>query len=546
MRTTLVAAATMAACMSFAAPPVKNPSLYPYGVAVAYNATLNNATVSWRADAPLATGFGVERRPVGKLEWSQVAYLGEPARSHLDPGLAPLTRYEYRVKAYRPGGPAEGYASATTATTALNFPYAVGYGRGIGPTNYTQAQQNADTRAMYSAWRAKYVTTSGAGTGGVRVYKPTEGGDTVSEGMGFGMLISVYMATNAAGDPSKGDFDGMLTYYKAKEKRVNGINYGLMNWRVAADGSIIDPYVAPDGDIDVAFALLVADKKWGSAGAINYKLEAVKILNALLAWTVLDRAPSDSKLINKGDMANLTRLETSVDYTMSSYQIVSYFKQFANASDAAAAGRWLGVMGAGYKLYDYFYKLNPGTALTPFTSYTQPGPNQYQQTTRGYNYGYDASRLPWRVGLDYLWHGNDNSAYAQTIYPGLNPNLAHDMPVRNVQWFDVATGGSLGVTTGNPQLAKTSYELHGGVSPGAVNQGQRSMVGAMAVGAMTDPVNQAWLNRAYEWMRVQVPGASYANSGVTLTPAYYSDTVMMVCMIAVTGNMPNLPSVPVP
>lgn len=251
-------AASMAATLVATIPGASAAVSEPYTVKVAYDPALLKATVTWGADAPGAYGYGIERRPVGRTAWNQVGYVNEPVRSYADTTVAPLTRYEYRVVAYRPGGPVAGYISTSSAAIALNFPYLRGYGRGILPTNYSQAQMDIDVRDMYNLWRAKYVTTAGAGTGGARVYKPDENGETVSEGQGYGMLISVYMAD--ATNQGKSDFDKMLTYLKAKRRVLSGESTGLMSWRINADGTVADAWTAPDGDLDAAFALLVADK----------------------------------------------------------------------------------------------------------------------------------------------------------------------------------------------------------------------------------------------------------------------------------------------
>lgn len=47
-------------------------------------------------------------------------------------------------------------------------------------------------------------------------------------------------------------------------------------------------------------------------------------------------------------------------------------------------------------------------------------------------------------------------------------------------------------------------------------------------------------------MRAQIPGQAYNVGGINVPPEYYGDTVLMVTMMAVTGNMPNLPEVPIP
>ena len=45
----------------------------------------------------------------------------------------------------------------------------------------------------------------------------------------------------------------------------DGTAPGLMPYLIKSDGSIGDPNSASDGDRDIAFALIAAHEKWGSA-----------------------------------------------------------------------------------------------------------------------------------------------------------------------------------------------------------------------------------------------------------------------------------------
>ncbi|WP_146204594.1 hypothetical protein [Massilia glaciei] len=213
-------------------------------------------------------------------------------------------------------------------------------------------------------------------------------------------------------------------------------------------------------------------------------------------------------------------------------------KQFAAVSDSTNAAKWRAMIPAMYKMYNHFMYANP-TGLTPFTFKTAAGTN-YANGLRGYNYGLDASRVPWRVGMDFLWYGFTNSTAAKAVHPTVNGYLSRDLPKRQAAWFNTAIGGT-STTAGMPQMAYESYELNGAVTPGKSRFGQRNMVSGMAVGAMTDGANQVFLNQAYQWMIKQTPGSSYSENGVTISPDYYGDTVLMFCLIAVTSNMPNLP-----
>ncbi|HYX36406.1 MAG TPA: glycosyl hydrolase family 8 [Oligoflexus sp.] len=421
-----------------------------------------------------------------------------------------------------PGSPAPSY----------DFPAGLKYLHGILPNKYTQDQMNQDLVTMWGAWRNVYLKEVSSSPKVLRV--ASENGETsLSEGTGYGLLISAYMAN--ASNTGKGDFDAILRYYKNYKKRnTKGENVGLMAWRIGANGDILDNWVAPDGDLDAAFALLVADKKWGSAGEFNYKQEAIAIINSLMKWSVHNRSPGASQLIARSDMA-LTDQESAGSWTMSSYQTVGYFNQFKKATNDP---RWLETLKAGYKMYDHFHKANPSTALTPYVLLTKPGTTQYSRKDgKGYNFGYDSCRTPWRVGIDYLWYGNANALSARSSDGSINPQIAHDMPNVNTKWLQR-------ISEGNPMNVRSSYELNGTPSATSFVGSQRNFVSPMAVAAMVDPSNQEWLNTLYDWMRLQTPGTPYTKNGLRASPSYFEDTVMMVNMIAVTGNMPNLPDMP--
>jgi endo-1,4-beta-D-glucanase Y len=385
------------------------------------------------------------------------------------------------------------HQSAGAQGDRFPYPHNHTYAHGIVPTNFSQAQKNADLEAMWKAWRKTYLTDRGAGKDELRVSMNGTKDESVSEGIGYGMLISVYLANPA--NSGKADFDALYRYYKRHEKVMNGTRYGLMAWQISHKNEIIGNWVAPDGDIDAAFSLLIADRKWGSNGAINYRQAGVDIINSLMKWSV-----------NKPSFT-ISRGEFESGYTMSSYHIVNYFSLFARASGDP---RWEQVIVSSYKMYDHFSKLNPTTALTPFTFTVK----DYSFSKRGYNYGYDSSRVPWRVGVDYLWHGTRNSPLARTL------------PDTNAKWLKQVTGGI-------PANVNVSYQLDG--KPTGSNHDPRVNVPPIAVGAMVDASNQEWLNTLYAWMRDQIPGATTGSA----TPSYFGDAVMVCCMLVLTGNMPD-------
>src|SRR5262249_37987817 len=139
-------------------------------------------------------------------------------------------------------------------------------------------------RAQYARWCKQYLRDAGAVFEGIKMLRvarpegevgpngqPKDGTkeDTVSEGIAYGMLLSVY-----AGD--KATFDGLWAY-----ARKNFNSHGLMKWHLDKDGKPIDDPRYPgsgsnsatDADEDMAFALLKAFDKWGGA---QYKTDAKK------------------------------------------------------------------------------------------------------------------------------------------------------------------------------------------------------------------------------------------------------------------------------
>ena len=80
----------------------------------------------------------------------------------------------------------------------------------------------------YAAWKTSFVTTASPG---MRVRRPGNGDDTVSEGQAYGMLAAVYLNDRPT-------FDGLWAYTK-----VHLDAKGLMNWRSCPAGP--SPPTAP-------------------------------------------------------------------------------------------------------------------------------------------------------------------------------------------------------------------------------------------------------------------------------------------------------------
>jgi endo-1,4-beta-D-glucanase Y len=263
--------------------------------------------------------------------------------------------------------------------TSRPFPQNVNYSFGFKPNtiNYKEAQNT------YNKWKELYLVEC---NGGYRVN--CEGQDeTRVEAIGFGTILTAYF-----GD--KNEFDGLYSFYKIK--RTENAN-NMMAWNVSCNG-INDPGSATDGDIDVAFALIVAYNQWGG----NYLNEAKNIIQVIKNSVVttcdslLALAPGYSKESEIGPMwggCNLTDIQ---------YYTPAFFRIFA---EVTGDNTW-------NKLADDTYTIlnaaaNIKTGLVPDWQSVKgiPGGN----SDRIPFFRYDACRVPWRMALDYLWNGNEQA-----------------------------------------------------------------------------------------------------------------------------------------
>lgn len=161
----------------------------------------------------------------------------------------------------------------------------------------------------YSAWKTSYVIS--AGNGMLRVIRPQNNNDTVSEGMGYGMLFAAY-----AHDRST--FQGLWAY----ARHYQDAN-GLMNWKISQSGTVTGTGSASDADEDMAYALGLAAQQWPGYG---YHQDFLTLSQAILQHDVLP-----DHLMGPGDQWGSQN--TMVD---PSYMDPGYYTQFAQWTGNAA------------------------------------------------------------------------------------------------------------------------------------------------------------------------------------------------------------------
>ncbi|MEO0225024.1 MAG: glycosyl hydrolase family 8, partial [candidate division WOR-3 bacterium] len=229
---------------------------------------------------------------------------------------------------------------------AANFPFPQfrDYPYGIKITAFTENQIYNHLQETFLAWKNNYLTKSGAPKGTCRIQRGSANSfDTVSEGIGYGMLILVF--TDNQTNTNRYYFDLLFRYYQCYLDQN-----GLMNWQIDRDGNIIGFNAATDADEDVALALIFAHYQWGSEGVINYIEEAKKIIDKIMKYQV----EKPSYVLRPGDNFG------GSDLTNPSYFSPAWWRIF---KDITKDTNWDKVIDSCYSILDIFSKSQTG--LTP-------------------------------------------------------------------------------------------------------------------------------------------------------------------------------------
>lgn len=271
-----------------------------------------------------------------------------------------------------------------------NFPFPMNesgykYPYGISASN----PDNSKIQSKFVSWdNTMYKESSDGQYGRIRYDAEAE---TVSEGIGYGMLIYVYMA-NETNTQCQERFDKLYAYYK---KWSNG--NGLMNWKINGFESVKEYNAATDADLDVALALCLAAKQWEYSDKYVYADEAQSLLSKIYSKEVTTK--NGYKVFKPGDMWD--NFSNPCYFTVAS---VGVFDQAQEDLGFSSTRDWASVYTGAHK----WLELTQKNGLWPNWAHWDGslGCPNYKNAD---DYGWDACRTPWRVAWDYLWFGNTSS-----------------------------------------------------------------------------------------------------------------------------------------
>lgn len=382
-------------------------------------------------------------------------------------------------------------------SAAYPFPQHVQYAPGTTkPNHVSQDHLDRDVRAFYDHWKGKYLQEAGHsnsnGKTRYRVIMNNNGNASVSEGQGFGMIIVAMMAGYEA--KAREIFDGLFLYCKDYPSSINARN---MAWKVNADGSRGGDNSAFDGDADITYGLILADKQWGSTGAVDYRAEALAKLEAMASSMI----GPDSKLPLLGDWVQPNSTDKFSQWsTRPSDFMYGHFQAFAQF-DQQRRHLWESVLSATQAVANQVQRDHASrTGLLPdFVQYDR-GCGSYKPAQSGFlegnndgAYFYNAGRIPWRFGVHALLHGDA---------------VAAQQAERILRW--VASQGTI----------KAGYHLDGRPIGDYFST---FFASPFVVAAMVAPSAQSWLNKMYDAIKHKKEN-------------YYEDCVNMLCLLTLSGN----------
>jgi hypothetical protein len=370
-------------------------------------------------------------------------------------------------------------------------------------------------RSFYRQWKERYIRKGCADGESYIWFEGTRGANQcVSEGQGYGMVIVALMA--GYDSSARSTFDDLFRYYRS---HPCGTSPFLMAWMQNRNCRSTDRSSAADGDIDIAYSLLLADAQWGSGGPIPYRQAALEIIRAI-------REQEINPITYSVLLSNET-VPRSRDFfdTRTSDFMPDHFRAFGVASGDAG---WDTVVNNGYRLFQYLQDTySPEAGLVPdFVRKIKidatisndsgirrrfpvgdiraiPAQPHYLESAYDGAYNFNACRVPWHIAADYLLYGDQRAA----------------------AFLDRINHWIRSTTKDNPDNISAGYNL-AGEDMRSRNFEALCFIGPFAVAAMAGQGNQTWLNKVWSYM-VNFHMRDFD---------YYDNSIKMLDMIILSGN----------
>lgn len=368
------------------------------------------------------------------------------------------------------------------AMAAVNFPYPYYTNYGGRALVVANASKAATLYTKFTTWKdARYIES-----GSYARIEFSEAGKTVSEGVGYAMLMMVYFSGNTTNYPSRqAEFDKLWAYYQRYSKSNH-----IMNWKVSGFDnppgcSGNDCNGATDGDIDVAAALVMAYYQFGDA---KYKTAAQMMIDAIYDNEV-SQTSGLTNLLKPGDV-----WESEFNPSYFSAAAVNLFGKF----DSNNKSRWSSVLTRNHQLI----KANMHSTTGLVLDWCKADGSDSRGT-----FGYDAVRTPWRLAWSAAWYASDTDSKAYATKVGA--------------WIRGKASNPAGIMAG--------YNKDGSATASYTNSVYLGAFGS-AVAVEGASAGQTYLNTLWNTMM----GVSGDNTN------YYNGGIRLLYGLLIGGMFPNM------
>jgi endo-1,4-beta-D-glucanase Y len=250
-----------------------------------------------------------------------------------------------------------------------------------------------------------YYPAGSNGNGALAYILDVGNNDVRSEGMSYGMMISVQL-------DKKIHFDAIWNWAKTNMQHASGSRKGYFAWHCQTNGTKLDNNPASDGEEYFAMALFFAAGRWGNgSGIYNYQAEANNILNVMLHKQDMNGGVVDG-MTNMFSQYNQVVFVPNTGgnlhlFTDPSYHVPAFYELFSKwasgyTSQSSDRSRWTTITGAS-RNYLFDKAAHPTTGLSPDYSGFDGVAKQLNPNDGHDKYAYDAWRVAMNWGVDYAW-----------------------------------------------------------------------------------------------------------------------------------------------
>lgn len=377
---------------------------------------------------------------------------------------------------------------------------------------YSKEELTMQLLAFYEKWKKRYLRTV-QNSSPLKEYlfytidEPLPNNAvTCSEAMGYGMVIFpiMYSFDSSAKEHFSHLYNFITSYPSVYNKN-------LMAWQqvITANGDVVnsapETSSATDGDMDISYGLLLANKVWGTTNNIDYKSEAIKRIDGLMDSCV-DK--SDFSL-NLGDWVTGLTNSTFKSITRSSDFMTYSIREFIKA-DSKNSSKWRAVM---YRIKNTISEqlkreskdngLMPDFFIKEKCVFIAPN-KEVLETIHDGDYYYNSCRIPWRYSMDCILNNIPISKQLTTLN----------------KWI-------IKTTNSNPKNIVSGYYLSNGIpGQGFGTSNDLSFVAPFLVLSLLQKENLNWTVNLWKHL-ISIP---IENS------SFYGNTLKLIAMIVASGN----------